>query len=578
MAVRKASETKTGVSPKTAASAKTAPAHHLAFSYASGAYESVTADALIVGVFSEKAAEDNGSAKSAEKNAEKKESEKKSYASTPALKALDKALSGAISTVAPEEKFEGASGQLLMFRKLPGAKVNARRVILLGLGEASKLNAKGLDKAIQKAIASVSGFDKMAHIALALPSDISDQKGLEALSFEVALQTAVDAAAQCVYYSQEALPETQKKKQALKKITLLLNRPATAEDKAILKIGEVMARARAQCKDLVNKPPNIKRTDTLVEGAKALAKKTGITVTVQSDVRWIEKNMPCFFAVAKGSLLSDPPKFIHIAYKPQSKSKNGKAKKKIALIGKSVIFDTGGYQVKTGNYMNTMKGDMTGGAVMLSAMAALAELQLPNIEVHAYMAATPNKIDTDAFLPDSIYPSTCGKFVEIRHTDAEGRLTLIDAVAKAYEQKPDEMVVMATLTGSAAQAVGMSIALMGNNDDLVGRVLKAAERHCEPIQSLKVTEDDYANIKSKLDGADIINTNSGKGRGAQTAAAFVMSGAPKSLPIAHLDIAGADMTSDEKATGIGQKTIIQYLLSENAALSASKVVAGKGKK
>lgn len=562
MAAPKKAQAKTR-SVKASTNSSAAAPHKLSFSFGSVAYESINADAIIVGVFAEAKKE----GKSADKNSDKK----KSFAWTPELKALDKALGGGITAVAPEEKFDGGSGKLLVFRKSPAYKLNTRRVVLVGLGDPDKLTAKGLDNAIQKAIGSISGIENMAHIAIVLPP-----KNLAKLPFDVAIQSTVDAASQTVYYSQEALADAKKKKQSLKKITLLPPGTPTADDKKALQVGEILAYARAQCKDLVNKPPNIKRTDTLVNVAKTLAKKSNISVNIQSDVKWIEKNMPCFFAVAKGSLLSDPPKFIHVQYKPRG----GKAKKKIALVGKSVIFDTGGYQVKTGNYMNTMKGDMTGGAVMLSAMSALAELQLENIEVHAFMAATPNKIDTDAFLPDSIYPTTCGKFVEIRHTDAEGRLTLIDAVAKANELKPDELVVMATLTGSASQAVGMSIALMGNNDDLVQRVEEAANRHCEPIQSLKVTEDDYGNIKSKLDGADLINTNSGKGRGAQTAAAFVMSGAPDTLPIAHLDIAGADMTNDEKATGIGQKTIIQYLLTENANLSGTKSAAKatKGKK
>jgi len=222
--------------------------------------------------------------------------------------------------------------------------------------------------------------------------------------------------------------------------------------------------------------------------------------------------------------------------------------------------------VKPGDYMVTMKGDMTGGAVALATMQALAELQPENIEVTAYLAATPNKIDSDAMIPDSIVNTTCGKKVEIRHTDAEGRLTLIDAVAKAVENNPEEIITVATLTGSASAAVGYTIALMANDETLRNRINQAGRLHGEPIQTLDVVEDDYDNIKSKLDGADIINTSQRKHRGAQSAAAFVMSGAPEDMPMAHMDIAGADMTPDEKATGISVKTVIQYLLNENENL------------
>jgi leucyl aminopeptidase len=173
-------------------------------------------------------------------------------------------------------------------------------------------------------------------------------------------------------------------------------------------------------------------------------------------------------------------------------------------------------------------------------------------------------------IPDSIVNTTCGKKVEIRHTDAEGRLTLIDAVAKAVENNPDEIITIATLTGSASQAVGYYIALMGNNEALRDRVAEAGRLLGEPIQTLDVNEDDYENIKSKLDGADIINTSQRKHRGAQSAAAFVMSGAPDAMPMAHLDIAGADMTADEKATGTSVKTIIQYLLNEDNNLNGGR--------
>jgi leucyl aminopeptidase len=304
-----------------------------------------------------------------------------------------------------------------------------------------------------------------------------------------------------------------------------------------------------------------------VDAAKALGKLPGITVKVESDVKWIEKNMPTFFEVAKGAVASDPPKFITLRYQPTDGTKSTKSskstiKKKIALVGKSVIFDTGGYQVKPDQFMNTMKGDMAGGALVLGTFQALAELQPKNIEVLGYLAATPNKIDSGAMIPDSIVTSSCGKKVEIRHTDAEGRLTLIDAVTKAAEENPDEIITIATLTGSASRAVGKHIALMGNNDDLRNRIEKASRSVGDPVQTLDVIEQDYDDIKSKLDGADIINTSNNKNRGAQSAAAFVMSGAPEEMPMAHLDIAGADMTDDEKATGIGQKALIQFLLNE----------------
>jgi leucyl aminopeptidase len=325
-----------------------------------------------------------------------------------------------------------------------------------------------------------------------------------------------------------------------------------------------MAQARARAKDLVNKPSNLKTVKTLADEARALSGLPGVQVRIEEDTAWIAREMPCFYEVAKGSVATDPPKFITVSYQPADPTK---VKRRLALVGKSVIFDTGGYQVKPGDYMNTMKGDMTGGAMVLQVVRALAQLQPQHVALTVYLAVTPNKIDSDAMLPDAIVQTTCGKKVEIRHTDAEGRLTLIDAVAKAADapQTPDALVTIATLTGSAMRAVGLCVALMANDAARAAgedqKLLAAAHSLGEPFQALDLIEEDEDDIKSKLDGADIINTSQNKNRGAQSAAAFVMSGAPARLPMLHLDIAGADMTSDEKATGIGLKSLIRYVLA-----------------
>lgn len=471
----------------------------------------------------------------------------KAFTLSAELKALDKALQGLVTEVVKDEEFSAKKGSVLTFRKTAADKVKARRVVLLGLGKADKLTVEGLDAAFAKAFTAIISLGKLGTVSVVLPAS----KTISEISF---INAIADGAVQSTYKSLES----SKPSPTLKAVKIIASGTATKTQKDALKVAEILAQGRSFAKDLVNKPANTKCTDTLVAAAKAIGKATNITVKVQSNVAWIEKNMPCFFEVAKGSVASDPPKFIHLHYKPQTKS--AKKPKVLSIVGKSVIFDTGGYQVKPGDYMNTMKGDMTGGACVLAAMQAISQLK-PNLEIHAFLAATPNRIDSNAMVPDSIVNTSCGKKVEIRHTDAEGRLTLIDAVTKAAEQKPEAMVTIATLTGSASSAVGKRIALMGNCIKIRDKVEAAARSIGDPVQPLDVLEEDYEAISSKLDGADIRNTQKGKGRGAQTAAAFVMSGAPEELPIAHLDIAGADMTDDEKATGIGAKTLIQFVLN-----------------
>lgn len=507
----------------------------------------VKADGLIVPVFKKASAKDSKAAGNAK--ASKKEDAANSIV-WPAM--FGKALQAELEQLATEEKFDASRGKLLTLRQSAANKLGVKRLILVGLGEVAKVQPRHWESVLQKAMGLLLALKDPQAIAIALP------EATETLSSTSALLLSVDAVTQSTYKSMEA----KEPPIDLKTVTVFLQDAVTNELKAHLERAESLAQARSLVKDLVNHPANLKSTNTLVDVAQKIGKGTDIQVSVQKDPKWIEKNMPCFYTVARGSVASDPPKFITLRYTPKS----GKAKKHIAIVGKSVIFDTGGYQVKPGDYMVTMKGDMTGGAVALATMQAIAALKPKNIAVTAYLAATPNKIDSDAMIPDSIVNTTCGKKVEIRHTDAEGRLTLIDAVAKALENKPDEILTIATLTGAASVAVGSYIALMGNNEALRDRVAMAGRSVGESIQTLDVTEDDYDNIKSKLDGADIINTSQRKNRGAQTAAAFVMSGASDDMPMAHMDIAGADMTPDEKATGVSVKTVIQYLLNENEQL------------
>ncbi len=512
------------------------------FTFSTSAAEAIQADVVIVPVYQTES-----------KNSKTKKTTR-SVKETASYKSVNKALQGVPAETIKDEKFNAAKGKTLYFRRTPKDSLKAKRVILLGLGAPDKLHPHDLDKHFTKAFRQATLIHDLKHIAVVMPEDT---KHMSANDF---IYVITDSVHQSTYFSQEA----QSPRKGVGKVSVIVSKSASAGQKEALLIGDVLGNARSYGKDLTNCPANIKTTDTLVERARSIGKKSRMTTTVQANLKWLEKNMPCFFEVARGSLVTDPPKFITIQYKP-----SGKVKKKIAIVGKSVIFDTGGYQVKPGAYMNTMKADMTGGAFTLATMDAIAALQPSNIEITAYLAATPNKIDSGAMIPDSIVNTTCGKKVEIRHTDAEGRLTLIDGVAKASEKKPDEILTIATLTGSASSAVGLFVALMGNNPALERRVYDAGDALGEPIQQLKVVDADYANIRSKLDGADIINTNQGKTRGAQTAGAFVMSGAPSGMPMAHMDIAGADMTGDEKATGIGQRAVIQYLLNENSRLGGS---------
>ena len=493
----------------------------------------------------------------ADKTAE--DAPKPSLPESKALSCMAEGMGLPIYAIAAEEKFTGTLAKTLVFRMPESTEHKIKRVVLLGLGEAKKLTLGKLTMAIASGLKSIQGWNEdLQKVAISLPKAYELFGGslntAETLKTSISTEEITLAVTRGVFAVTYKALEAKKPAKAFANLVYLTPEVATVEQTLPLAIA--LNEGRSLTKDLVNMPANTKTTKSLVDAAKAIADEfASVSITVVDDVAWIEKEMPCFYQVARGSVATDPPKWIHLVYKGANPTR------KIALVGKSVIFDTGGYQVKPGDSMVTMKGDMAGGASVLGTLKAIAKVAPAHLELHVFLAATPNKIDSDAMVPDSIVNTTCGKTVEIRHTDAEGRLTLIDAVTLACKQEPEAIVTVATLTGAAMMAVGRTIALMSNNPHWGDLVHAGAVTAGEPVQALTVTPEDFENIQSKAEGADLRNTNKGRTRGAQTAAAFVMEGADEGVPLVHLDIAGADMTDDEKATAYSVGSLVHFLLA-----------------
>ncbi len=488
-----------------------------------------------------------------------KDSKTPRLAQSHALDALGEALQESIYDLAQTEQFSASKGKTLVLRLPANPHYAVKRVVLLGLGKSKQANVDALTKAYTAGFKTVLGWDPSLHkVAVSVVSGhtvfggslLNDESTATTLSLETATTAVVTALYVATYVSAESL----KPAQSFEHVTLIHEQVDAVQ--SALPFALALNTGRTLAKDLVNKPANTKTVQSLVDVARSIAESHAdrFTLNVVDDLAILEKEMPCFYTVARGNVKSDPPQFIHLVYKGANPTR------KVALVGKSVIFDTGGYQVKPGNYMVTMKGDMAGGASVLGTAQALAELKPEQVEVHFFLAATPNKIDADAMIPDSIVDTTCGKKVEIRHTDAEGRLTLIDAVTKASEVKPEAIITIATLTGAAKMAVGNTICMMSNAPKWGALLEASAKSSGEAVQYVDITLADFENIKSKLDGADIRNTNRGSERGFQTAGAFVMSGAKDEMPVVHLDIAGADMLEDETSTGTPVATLLTFVM------------------
>ena len=266
--------------------------------------------------------------------------------------------------------------------------------------------------------------------------------------------------------------------------------------------------------------------------------------------------MGAYVGVAQGS--HEPPKFIHLTYKPK-----GRARKRVVVIGKGITFDSGGLDLKPADGMYRMKDDMSGAAAVLGLFQALPKLALP-VEVHGLIAATENMPSGTAQRPGDVVRAMNGLTIEIGNTDAEGRLTLADALAYAAKEiKPDEMVDLATLTGAIVIALGMGLSgVFATDDGLAGRVLGAAETAGEKMWRMPLHDEYKEGIKSDI--ADLNNISSQRGGGAIVAGLF-MRDFTGGRPWAHLDIAGTAFTERELplgpkgATGVGVRTLLAYL-------------------
>jgi leucyl aminopeptidase len=307
-----------------------------------------------------------------------------------------------------------------------------------------------------------------------------------------------------------------------------------------------------ECRDIVNEPGNVVYPEILGDRATQLGKKHGLKVSV-FDERAIEKGGYTGLAsVGKGSV--HPPRLISLEFKATRKSGV-----RLALVGKGITFDTGGISIKPSERMLEMKGDMAGGAAVLYAMKAIAQLK-PEINVVGIIPSAENSPDANAQRPGDIFTAKNGKSVQVDNTDAEGRLVLIDGFARAGEMRATHIVDIATLTGAVVRALGQGYAgIMGNDQQLVDAVIRSGTNHGENFWQLPLPEEYKELLKTPY--ADINNVGGPNG-GAITAGLFLQEFLPEKTAWAHLDIAGPFLFDKPwkyyaaGATAFGVKTFV----------------------
>ncbi len=320
--------------------------------------------------------------------------------------------------------------------------------------------------------------------------------------------------------------------------------------------GQVVATCVARARDLSNGPANLVTPTFLAEFAReiAAALPDRVTCTILERAECEAQKMGCYLAVARGS--AEPPKFIHLRYTPAGASKG-----RVCLVGKGVTFDSGGLSLKPSDAMMGMKMDMGGAAAVLCALEGAARLGVP-WEVHAIVAATENMIGGDAYRLGDVLVASNGKTIEIDNTDAEGRLTLADALVYAGKLQPTYLLDFATLTGACIVALGPHIAgVMSKDDELVDLWIRAGERVGEEMWRLPLPDALKDQLKSPI--ADMRNTGDRAG-GAITAGLFLSEFTAGQRWI-HVDIAGPAMIKkpfgvcDEGGSGFPVATILEFL-------------------
>ncbi|MCC5900227.1 MAG: leucyl aminopeptidase [Phormidium sp. GEM2.Bin31] len=455
------------------------------------------------------------------------------------LAKLDDKLSGTLSELIEETQFEGKVGNSAATRVGGGSSV--RKLIIVGLGESTSLDDW---RRASAAIARLAKQQNCRTVGVAAPVWKDDSTSTA--------QALVEGFELALHQDQRFKSEEDKTTQ-VQTVNLLGLEGEDAAIETALKIcsGVILAR------ELVAAPANSINPLTLTETAQAIANEYGLELTILEKEDCQKRGMGAFLGVAQASDI--PPKFVHMVYKPK-----GKPRKKLAIVGKGLTFDSGGLNLKpSGSGIETMKIDMGGAGATFGAAKAIAQLK-PDVEVHFISAICENMISGRAMHPGDILTASNGKTIEVNNTDAEGRLTLADALVYADKLGVDAMVDLATLTGACVVALGDTIAGLWSPDDTVAEaVLTASKQSGEKLWRMPLEEPYFEVMKSVH--ADMKNTGSRAG-GSITAALFLKQFVDKT-PWAHLDIAAPVWTDKDNgynstgATGFPVRTLVNWVLS-----------------
>jgi leucyl aminopeptidase len=429
--------------------------------------------------------------------------------------AMDKALNGAVSDLLNANDLRGKLNEVAVLYSR--GTLPAPRVIVVGLGKVEEVS---LDRIRE---ASATGAKKARE--LGCKSIATNVFGAEQLDVSLAAQATVEGALLGLY-RWRTNHTTPVERGDIQSITLVESDAAKMKAvQAGASAGQAIAAGVYRTRDLVNQSPNTMTPSGLAQAAVDMAKESGVKCTVH-DIDWIKsQNMNAYLSVGQGS--ANPPKFIELEY-------NGADGAPLVFVGKGLTFDSGGISLKDPEGMEDMRSDMGGAAAVIGAFEAIAKMKLP-IHIVGLIAATENMPSGTAYRPADVIKARNGKTIEIISTDAEGRMTLADALDYAAEFKPQAVIDLATLTGACVVALGENVAAgyFANDDALAKKVDEASRGSGERLWRLPL----YAEYRDKIKTiyADMKNTG-GRNGGVGGSAVFLEEFT--SYPWAHWDIAG----------------------------------------
>jgi len=517
--------------------------------------------------------DEDGSEEEAMKD-EEAEQEEASRLSSPTARRIDEdALGGALTSLLQENAKSFKNGATVgtftpTLRTVLDKKT--RRYAVLGLGAEPKPDGGGdaltpsdsfasSGHALGKAVAEKCDSEKkVGAVAVVLPAKIAGTDSV-VRDFAAAFYHAL--------YSDNRYrtgKNVKKMAEDLKIVTIVSEEeggeaePAAIASPDAIDKGRKLAQGVILAKDIVNSPHNVLNSLSLADTARRIAAKSKdgcIRCEILDKDACEKRGMGSYLGVARGS--ETPPQFIHLTYSPPDE--DAVILRKVGIVGKGLLFDTGGYNVKV-QMMEKMKFDCGGAAAVLGAARAVGEIQPPGVEAHFIVAACENMINDRAYVPSDILTASNGKTIEVLNTDAEGRLTLADALVFADKEVGCEKIIeLSTLTGACILALGTDLCgIWTSNDELANELREASKVTGDKSWRMPMEKAYEEALASKI--ADLSNIGSTRFGGAIHAALFLQNFVTKKKPFAHIDIAGPAWDwKNSTASGYGTKLVTEWI-------------------